>query len=405
MYYYVLFFFFIVLAVMFAYFRMKYGFWIHQPVFHCYDIHYMLFPPGIITNDLPQKNKYTNFKDITTNNVSQIDKNKLGKFMNIIKSNYLRNGDNVFSPKEKNVMSYFIGHNHPCFISFYNENELLNDDKNSQVIEHHKLIGIMTTRPLLVSIKQNALNPNERLDFPVYYADYLCVDKSKRKQGIAPQIIQTHEYNQRHMNKNIVVSLFKKEDELTGIMPMCIYKTYGFSVDSWRKPSPLVATHSVVEIGTTNMYLLIDFIKENMHQFDMFIMPETANIVELLKTKNVFIHMIISAIKDRIIAVYFLKKSNTFIERDKEVLSCFGSIQNKDECDDELFIQGFKIAFWNVANQHKFGFAAIERISHNWKLIDNISLKTSAEIVSPSAYFFYNFACPTFNPERTLVID
>jgi hypothetical protein len=407
MYYYALLFFFFVIAVIFAYFRMKYGFWIHQPVFHCYDIHYMVFPPGIITHELPQKNKYTNFKDITTSIISHIDKNKRGKFMNIIKSNYLRNGDNVFSPKEKNVMSYFIGHNHPCFISFYNQEELLNDEQNSQIIEQDKLIGTMTTRPLLVSIKQDATKAkeNERLDFPVYYADYLCVDKSKRKQGIAPKIIQTHEYNQRHMNKNVVVSLFKKEDELTGIMPMCIYKTYGFSVDSWRKPTPLIATHSVVEIGTTNMHLLLDFIKENMNQFDMFIIPETANVVELVKTENIFIHIIISAIKDRIIAVYFLKKSNTFIERNKEVLSCFGSIQSKDECDDDLFIQGFKIAFWNVANQHKFGFAAIERISHNWKLIDNISLKTTAEIVSPSAYFFYNFACPTFNPERTLVID
>lgn len=402
MYYYVAFFCFILLIVAFIYIRMKYGFWIHQPVFHCYDVYYMAYPPGIIMHELPEKNKYTNFKDIKTYIVSQINKNEIGTFMHIIKSNYLRNGDNIFSPRERNVMSYFIGHNHPCFISFYNEKELLNDDKNSQIIERDKLVGVMTTRPLLVSIKES--NSSERVDFPVYYADYLCVDKSKRKQGIAPQIIQTHEYNQRHMNKQIVVSLFKKEDELTGIMPVCIYKTYGFSVDSWRKPSPLIATHSVIEIGTKNMYLLIDYMKENVHQFDLFIMPETANIVELIKTENIFIHMIVSAIKDKIIAVYFLKKSNTFIERNKEVLSCFGSIQS-DECDDELFIQGFKIAFWNVANNHKFGFAAIEYVSHNWKLINNISLKTKPEIVSPSAYFFYNFACLTFKPERTLIID
>ena len=103
MYYYALFVCFIVVAAIFAYFRMKYGFWIYQPVFHCYDIYYMIFPPGIIMHELPQKNKYTNFKDITTSIVSQIDKNKLGKFMNIIKLNYLRNGDNVFPPKEKNI--------------------------------------------------------------------------------------------------------------------------------------------------------------------------------------------------------------------------------------------------------------------------------------------------------------
>jgi len=358
----------------------------------------MLFPPGIIMEDMPQKNKYTNFKEIKTQQISQLDKTHITKFIAFIKSNYLRNGDNIFSPKTINVMSYFIGHNHPCFISFYNEPELLNDSQNSQIIEQNKIIGIMTTRPLIVSILQSSK------EFLVYYADYLCVDKSKRKKGIAPQIIQTHEYIQRHTNKNIVVSLFKREDELTGIMPMCVYKTYGFSVDNWRKPSPLIATFSVVEIGTKNIYLLMDFIKENMSQFDILIMPETANIIELVKTANIFIRILVSALEDKIIAVYFFRKSNTFIEKNMEILSCFGSIQN-DKCNDDCFIQGFKIAFWDVANNYKFGFAAIERISHNWKLIDNISLKTKADIVTPSAYFFYNFAYPTFKSERTLVID
>ena len=33
------------------------------------------------------------------------------------------------------------------------------------------------------------------------------------------------------INKNIVVSLFKREDELTGIVPLCVYSTYGFPVE------------------------------------------------------------------------------------------------------------------------------------------------------------------------------
>ena len=41
-------------------------------------------------------------------------------------------------------------------------------------------------------------------------------------------MIQTHEYNQSHKNKNICVSLFKREEELTGIIPLTIYKTYCF---------------------------------------------------------------------------------------------------------------------------------------------------------------------------------
>jgi hypothetical protein len=126
----------------------------------------MIFPPGIIMNELPQKNKYTNFKDITTSIVSQIDKNKLGKFMNIIKSNYLRNGDNIFSPKEKNVISYFIGHNHPCFISFYNEKEMLNDDKITSLIKYLEKRGFTISKEsYYFNLDYSLLESNFRIKF------------------------------------------------------------------------------------------------------------------------------------------------------------------------------------------------------------------------------------------------
>jgi ribosomal protein S18 acetylase RimI-like enzyme len=73
------------------------------------------------------------------------------------------------------------------------------------LIEDKKIIGIMTSRPIHIAINNN----DKDAKFDAYYVDYLCVDKMFRKKGIAPQIIQTHEYNQRHLNKNIVVSLFR----------------------------------------------------------------------------------------------------------------------------------------------------------------------------------------------------
>ena len=60
----------------------------------------------------------------------------------------------------------------------------------------------MTGRPLHVVIN-NGMNDAK---FDVYYIDYLCVDKSYRKKGIAPEVIQTHYYNQSHINKNITVN-------------------------------------------------------------------------------------------------------------------------------------------------------------------------------------------------------
>ena len=54
---------------------------------------------------------------------------------------------------------------------------------------------MITSRPLEVYINSTC--------FWTYYVDYLCVHKQHRKKTIAPQLIQTHEYFQRHLNKNI----------------------------------------------------------------------------------------------------------------------------------------------------------------------------------------------------------
>jgi hypothetical protein len=87
-----------------------------------------------------------------------------------------------------------------------------------------------------------------------------------------------------------------------------------------------------------------------------------------------------------------------------EVLSCFASINETSELND-VFIHGFKLSFWTIADKNYFGFCAIENISHNNIIIDNLVLKTRPSIISPTAYFFYNFAYPTFKAEKVLILN
>jgi len=395
---YILFFTALIIFIIFIYIRLKYGFWAVQPVFHVYNLLYMFNPPGIICRLLPEKNKYTNFKNIETIIFPELSELKQTRLVNFIKTNYLQNKDNVFSPQSENILPYFTGHNTKSFISFYNEENHMLDLKKGTIIEDKKIIGIMTTRPIHISIHNDSNTKNSKFD--AYYVDYLCVDKMYRKKGIAPQIIQTHEYNQRHLNKNIVVSLFKREDELTGIVPLCVYSTYGFSVDKWSKPAELHPSYKLIEVNPQNFHFLFDFIKNNGNKFDIVINTEVTNIIELIKTKNIFIYTII--LDDTIICAYFFRKTCTSIEKNMEVLSCFASIK---DCDDNVFIQGFKISFWKIASENYFGFAAIEEISHNNVIIDNLKLKTKALIVSPTAYFFYNFAYPSFRSEKVLILN
>ena len=109
------------------------------------------------------------------------------------------------------------------------------------------------------------------------------------------------------MNKNIVVSLFKREDELTGIIPLCIYSTYGFSVDKWTKPIDLSGEYKLLEINGTNFRFVYDFITKNVNKFDIIINADIANILELIKTKNIFVYAILC--DEKIMCCYFYRKS------------------------------------------------------------------------------------------------
>ena len=393
---YILFFGVLIIFLIYIYIRLKFGFWAIQPVFHIYDIGYMLRTPGIINDYLPEKNKYTNFKNIDTIIFPELTSLQLQRFVNLIRVNYLQNKDNIFSPKLENIVPYFTGHNEKSFVSFYNEDNHMIDLKNGSTITEKKEISVMTSRPIYVVINKG----DKEAKFTAYYVDYLCVDKLHRKKGIAPQMIQTHHYNQRHINKNIVISIFKREDELTGIVPLCVYSTYGFSVTKWTKPLDFSHQYKLIEINKQNFHFLFDFIKEYGKKFELVMNTELANIIELIKTKNIFIYAVI--VDDNIICCYFFRKSCIQIQKDMEVLSCFASISNTD---DDIFIKGFKISFWRIAAENFFGFCAIEDISDNNIIIDNIKIKTKPLIVSPTAYFFYNFAYPTFKSNKVLIVN
>ena len=395
---YISFFGLLIIFIIYLYIRLKFGFWAVQPVYHIYDISYMINPPGIIDDTLPIKNKYTNFYNIKTFNYSELTPIQIQRFINLIRTNYLQNRDNIFSPKTENIIPYFIGHNDKSFVSLYLEDYNMIEQKSGVLITDKKIVGVMTSRPINVIINNDINDKN--IKFSVYYVDYLCIDKLYRKKGLAQQIIQTHHYNQRYTNKNIVISLFKREDELTGIVPLCVYSTYGFPVTNWTKPFNLSSEYALIEINSQNFNHLFNFIRENSNKFSILIMPEISNIIELIKTKNIYIYVIIS--DDSVISAYFFRKSCVQVAVGMEVLSCFASLSNTN---DDIFIQGYKISFWKIANDNYFGYCAIEDISDNNIIIKNLLLKTKPNIISPTAYFFYNFAYPTFKSNETFIIN
>ena len=394
---YFILFFILLLLVWRLYMNAKYGFWMSQPVFHVYNIGYFFTSPRIISATLPLKNKYTNFADIQTTTFAQLTSLQLQRFAHFVQTEYLQNGDNTFSPTLSAITPYFRGHLHPSFFSFYTQSITLKG-KDAKPIADKKLIGIMTSRPVYLFLGPGL----GRMD--AYYVDYLCVDSQHRKKGIAPQLIQTHHYHQRHQNKAIAVSIFKRENELTGIVPLCVYSTYGFSLEKWTTPIPLLAKYTLLEINAQNISLFWHFFQETREsKFDVVVHTETANIVELLKTGNLYIYLLMEAKSHQILSAYLFRKTCVSIERKKEVVSCFASICATENV--ELFEHGFYHCLSQLVTKHHFRYLAMEEISDNFLLVKDIRKKYGRpQIVSPTAYFLYNYVYPTGLAYKTFIL-
>jgi hypothetical protein len=156
------------------------------------------------------------------------------------------------------------------------------------------------------------------------------------------------------------------------------------------------------------MYYLYNFINDISKNkttkiWDIIIYPDISNLIELVKTNNLFIKMLV--VDGNIVAVYIFRKTCTFIEKDKEIISCICSINGSVLTNDE-FIKGFKMSLWSIIKEHNnFKYLTIEDISDNTVIINNICIKTHPIVVSPMAYFFYNFAYSPFKPEKCLIIN
>ena len=151
---YILFFGVLMILIIYAYIKLKFGFWSIQPVFHIYDISYMINPPGVIVDSLPKMNKYTNFNKIETISYSELTETQVQRFVNLIKVNYLKNNDNIYSPRIDNISPYFYGLNDKSLISFYNEDNHIIDTKNGNLITDKKTVGVITSSTIEIVINQ-----------------------------------------------------------------------------------------------------------------------------------------------------------------------------------------------------------------------------------------------------------
>ena len=167
-------------------------------------------------------------------------------------------------------------------------------------------------------------------------------------------------------------------------------------VDSMFHPSL-----AIVEIGKQNIHVLIDFMRKNYKNFDIVVIPETTNIMELVKTKNVYIYVVVE--NGEVLCAYFFTKSCTYMKKGVEVLAFTASINNCK--DNRIFILGYKLILQMIQKKNpEFQYATIEDKSDNGVILKSLLKEVKPDIVSPTAYFFYNFAYMTLLPKKVFIL-
>lgn len=391
-----------------GYIKIKMKFWSHQPVFHIYNLLYWLNPPGIIHKEMPVINKYTNIIDIKSYGISEIKETLLERICQFIKIYYIQTPNTSYSPTKTNIIEYLKSCNHESYLTLYEKNKLLFEKGEVTNSISTDIVSVITARSMNITFKN-------KLAFPLYYVDNLCVHPDYRKHGIAQQMIQTHYYNLRKNNNKIKVCLFKREGELNAIVPLVAYKTTGYNIKNVSLLNDLSLEKQVqhylniIEIGNLHLHLLIDFIHSHKNNFDCIIMPDLSNILNMIKSENIYIYGVLT--ENYLTAIYVFKKPNLYYEKE-EAIECIMSIDgflNNNNNNNDIFIRGFNISLNKIKEKLKISILLVENTSSNNKIthyLNNLFIIQQNNILfeSPTAFFLYNYVSHSVPSEKILIL-
>ena len=389
-----------------GYIKIKMKFWSQQPVFHIYNLLYWLNPPGIIHKETPVINKYTNIIDIKSYGISEIKETLLERICQFIKIYYIQSPNTSYSPTKTNIIEYLKSCNHESYLTLYEKNKLLFEKGEVTNSISTDIVSVITARSMNITFKNKPA-------FSLYYVDNLCVHPDYRKHGIAQQMIQTHYYNLRKNNKKIQVCLFKREGELNAIVPLVAYKTTGYNIKNVSLLNDLSLENqyqhylNIIEIGTSQLSLLLDFIHSQKNNFDCIIMPDVSNILNMIKSENIYIYGVLT--ENYLTAIYVFRKPNLYYEKE-EAIECIMSIDGfLKNNDDDSFITGFNISLNKIKEKLKISILLLENTSSNNKIthyLNNLFIiqKNNILFESPTAFFLYNYVSHSIPSDNILIL-
>lgn len=369
-----------IIVIGYLYIRIKFKFWAIQPVFHLYDVNHWLFTDKIINPELPSINKYINFVNIHTYNNKQLPASIRKECATFICNNYLRSKMVNYSPSEEDIFAYLSCNVSNAFVSIYRD--IRHKDK--------PLLAVITARPIFITFL-------DKSPLLVNYIDNLTVKKDNRKQGIAPQLIQTHHYNIRNQDPSVKVCLFKREGDMTAIVPLTTYDTIGYNLRDIHNLCYHEPRVNIEKINKKNFMYFKDIIKESMPKYECTINIELVSVTELILTSKILIYILLD--NARPVCCYILRNSSCTVECDIKCMELIGTINISNS--DSIFFTGFKAVCRRIESKYNLGRILIETTGDTHTLINEIT-KCKIDIKSqcPTAFFLYNYAHYSIKPEK-----
>ena len=354
----------IILFLSMAFFKLKYPFWSRQPVFHYHKLNYWLFPPGIIQDTLPEKNKFYDF-DIQFFNANNIPTEKKDLFVDFIKNNFLPSSYEHYNPSEDAIMDNFKHHNDKSFISMK--------------IYNGKILSCMSSKPLECTIDGNKMIIN--------YVDFLCVHSKHRNKNYAGKQIYTHYCHTRNKCNNIV-SLFKRENKSTMIVPLTVYSNYLFKHDNWKLSLNFdLPNINIVFVNKTNMNKFYQIFMESKKKFNCFITLNLGHVFYLIEKS----HIIITALMiNEVFQGYYVFRNPYTSYNSKNSLEFVSSYVNEN-VKNNVFTLGFLISLNLISKDIQSQLVFIENISNNNKILKLLLERYKPLKKFTNSYYFYNF--------------
>lgn len=385
---------FTIIISIIIYIKLKYPFWNIQPIYHSYDFwRYFSQTPFIIQRKLPIKTKFYDNKHVETVDFSDMKDFHMTRMIDLLQCHYLKSEKLLFTIGKEAIEPLFIGHSHPCYVSFFNNQSA---DETGDTVEP---IGSITSRPILLYLRQENKFHN------IYLWDLICINRIDIPKNIDRKLIQTHEYNQRFRNLDISASLLKKEAPLhEGVVPLVEFTTSIFLLRSKIVGPRLPPHHFLINVESKNASDIYDFMNEIRTNKSIAVYPELGSIYALIKANQIFIYAL--KCKDVILGLYFFKNSNMLYEEGGQMLECISTLWNpsvyqnfQDGIKMNMFFIGFLLALKQAVEHGKndkiqYKFIKFNRLGETGAILEKWKQKYAPINETQAAYYLYNMVVP-----------